>query len=152
MKPLTLCAICISLAIHCAAAQGGPTKRLDIVDCLELMSEAVFADWWHPFAKVEVLKREIRRAATQPASHFTLDVPNGYLHYPADDGGERCAMTTTLFRQPDGGALIAMECSQLLIRGRGRRVAREGDPQRPAGKSCTCLLDPTSWRYPHEQA
>ena len=111
MKPLTLCAICISLAIHCAAAQG-PSKRLDIVDCLELMPEAVFADWWHPFAKIEVLKSEIRRAATQPASHFTLDVPNGYLHYPADDGGERCAMTTTLFRQPDGGALIAMECRE----------------------------------------
>lgn len=112
MKPLILCAICISIAIHSAAAQG-PTKRLDIVDCLELMPEAVFADWWPPFAKIEALKSEIRRAATQPASHFTLDVSNGYLHYPADDGGERCGMTTTLFRQPDGGALIAMECREI---------------------------------------
>lgn len=112
MKPLTLFAICISIAIHSAAAQD-PSKRLDIVDCLELMPERVFADWWHPFAKIEVLKSEIRRAATQPASHFTLDVPNGYLHYPADDGGERCEMTTTLFRQPDGGALIAMECREV---------------------------------------
>ncbi|EIC20254.1 hypothetical protein [Thiorhodovibrio frisius] len=44
------------------------------------MPEWVFADWWLPFAKIEELKSEIRRAATQPASHFTLDVANGYLH------------------------------------------------------------------------
>lgn len=113
MKPLALFAICIGVIIHSAAAQDSAGKKLSIVDSLELMPNNVFADWWHPYAKIGEFKTEIRRAAERPAEHFTLDIPNGYLHYPADDGGERCGMTIALFRQPDGGAMIAMECREV---------------------------------------
>jgi len=105
---LAVCALCYLVAPHVQAKE-----KIDIVDCFALMPTDVFVEWdstaWMNPGRIDEIKSTVRRAVRQELSGFLVDIRNGYLHNPGDDGGERNGMTMTLFRQPDGSALIAME-------------------------------------------
>ena len=58
----------------------------------------------------QLAKEGVARAARgKNEGWITVDIPNGYIVFTGDDGGQYGTLTLVLFRQPDGTALIAVE-------------------------------------------
>jgi hypothetical protein len=110
VKPGPILLLLPSLALAAAAND----RRLDVAECFASMPLAVFQDCHDRSDQASRRWKSARQdvaaaAAGRAGTWSTVDLTNGFILFPGDDGGEFGAMTMTLFRQADGAALIAIE-------------------------------------------